>query len=442
MFKNIAAAVGSILLLVLTIISVFLSSFEEPTVLAQKNSFALSEKTEGLLVLPEALTFVTPEKDIEIQKKEFSGWLKKIEITNAPDPQSLPNYFYQQTGNWPLWTNIPSSAILKSLAWDEQRLGKYLLELEGQINQHPQEAELLLENGRALKFTPQRLGVTLDLAESKKLLEQGLLLGKAGKIILSVSTTEPRTKLSDLNNLGLSELLATGQTDFSGSSSSRIQNIKVGASQYNGVIIGPSEEFSFNKYLGPIDAKHGYQPELVIKPEGATPEFGGGLCQVSTTAFRAAFFAGLPITARRNHSYAVRYYEWIADDQPRAVGLDATIYSGAQDMKFVNDTKGAILIWTRVEGKRLYFDFYGTHDGREVLVDGPHPYDRRNSGAVKSKVTRIVKKPGQEPVELTYDSRYVPPKTLPAVVEYPKVQPPADFGASPKPAESSPPLSQ
>ena len=421
MSKTIITTLGLILLLPILILSVFLTSFEQQAPLALKNSSLPPQKTQNLLVLPESLTLISPEKDIVILKNEISVWLVDTKITLAPDPRSLLNYFYQQTGHQPSsWTNLPSSAILKSLALSEPRLGEYLLKLEGLINQGAQEAELSIENNRALKFTPHRQGRTLDLKESKALIEQSLLAGSRDRIVLSVSVTDPKTKLSDLNNLGLNELLATGQTDFSGSSASRIQNIKVGSSQYNGVIIGPGEEFSFNRYLGPIDAEHGYKPELVIKPEGATPEFGGGLCQVSTTAFRAAFFAGLPITARRNHSYAVRYYEWIADDQPRAVGLDATIYSGAQDMKFINDTPGSILIWTRMEGKRLYFDFYGTPDGREVIVDGPHPYDRQESGAVKSKVTRIVKKLGQDPQVLTYDSRYVPPKTLPAVVEYPK----------------------
>jgi vancomycin resistance protein YoaR len=78
-------------------------------------------------------------------------------------------------------------------------------------------------------------------------------------------------------------------------------------------------------------------PELVIKKEGTVPEFGGGLCQVSSTAFRAAMNGGLPITQRRNHAYAVQYYA------PQ--GTDATIYPGVVDLKFINDTPGDILIW-------------------------------------------------------------------------------------------------
>ena len=245
-------------------------------------------------------------------------------------------------------------------------------------------------------------------------------------------------RLADLNDLGIKELIAVGKSDFSGSSAARINNVRVGASKYNGVIIMPGEEFSFNAHLGPVDAEHGFKPELVIKPEGATPEFGGGLCQVSTTAFRAAFFGGLPITARRNHSYAVHYYEWIDENRPRAVGLDATIYSPSQDMKFINDTAGAILIWTKIEGKRLHFEFYGTPDGRQVTVDGPHPYDQRSSGAVKSTVTRAVKKIGQEPQEITLNSIYVPPKIYKETLELPgQPAPPTTPPPIPEPIPSN-----
>src|SRR4029077_4231542 len=123
----------------------------------------------------------------------------------------------------------------------------------------------------------------------------------------------------------------------------RIHNITVGAAKFNGLIIKPGEEFSLKHSLVDVDDKHGFLPELVIKPEGVTPEFGGGLCQVSSTSFRAAMNAGFPITARRNHSFAVRYYA------PQ--GTDATIYPGSSDLRFVNNLSSHALIETRIVGK-------------------------------------------------------------------------------------------
>lgn len=307
---------------------------------------------------------------------------------------------------------------------DEKTLGEFLLAVEKNTNRSPQDAELEIVEGRATKFAPHKDGLVLDLATSRRLILQSLNDGKGPlPLTLPVLSSAPQRKLSDLNTLGIRELVASGQSDFAGSPGNRMHNIRVGAARFNGVIVQPGEEFSFNKYLGPVDGEHGFRPELVIKPEGTVPEFGGGLCQVSTTAFRAAFFGGLPITSRKNHSYAVKYYEWIADDTPRAVGLDATIYPGAQDMKFINDTAATLLVWTRIEGSRLYFDFYGTPDDREVLVDGPHPYNRQPSGAVKSRVSRTVLKDGQKQ-EVTFNSNYVSPDLYPRIYEFPKVETP------------------
>ena len=321
----------------------------------------------------------------------------------------------------------PDNLLAASGEIDEAVLGSRLLALAAKTVRRAQNAELVIENGRAARFVPDLSGQDLDLAAARGQSLAALAASAEPKleIVFPIQEEAAARSLGGLNSLGIESLIAQGVSDFTGSSAARITNIRVGASRYNGVIIAPGEEFAFNKHLGPIDGAHGYLPELVIKPEGTVPEFGGGLCQVSTTAFRAAFFAGLPITARRNHAYAVKYYEWIADDKPRAPGLDATIYPGASDLKFINDTPGAILIATHIEGKRLYFDFYGTPDGREVAMDGPHPFDRKASGAVKSTVIRRIAKNG-ETTETTFNSNYVSPDRYPRVTEYPKpVEPPA-----------------
>jgi vancomycin resistance protein YoaR len=131
----------------------------------------------------------------------------------------------------------------------------------------------------------------------------------------------------------------------------------------NGILIAPGEEFSTIKSLGEISEKTGYLQELVIKGNKTIPEFGGGLCQVGTTMFRVALASGLPITERQNHSYRVSYYE--------PVGTDATIYDPQPDLRFINDSGYYILIQSRIDGNDLYFDFWGTDDGRVVEQTDP-----------------------------------------------------------------------
>lgn len=162
-------------------------------------------------------------------------------------------------------------------------------------------------------------------------------------------------------------LIATGHTSFVGSHTGRVHNINTGISKYNGLLVKPGETFSFNDHLGPVDAEHGYLPEKVIKENKVAQEYGGGLCQVSSTAYRAALLGGLKIAERAPHSWRVNYYE-----QVLGPGLDATIYPGSHDFKFVNDTPGYILIQSYTEGEHAYFKFYGTDDGRKATLDGPY----------------------------------------------------------------------
>src|SRR6185369_11000366 len=95
---------------------------------------------------------------------------------------------------------------------------------------------------------------------------------------------------------------------------------------------------------------------------------GGGVCQVSTTLFRAALNAGLPIVERHAHAYRVHYYE--EDSSP---GVDATVYVPTVDLKFKNDTGHYILIQSIIDltQPRLTFMIYGTNDGRVVNQTAP-----------------------------------------------------------------------
>lgn len=171
----------------------------------------------------------------------------------------------------------------------------------------------------------------------------------------------------ELQTLGIRELIGRGYTTFYGSPKNRIHNINVGVKTYDGLLVPPGGTFSFNENLGEVEASTGYKPELVIKPEGTIPEFGGGLCQVSTTMYRAALYTGLPIVDRSPHSYAVTYYSQIGGH-----GIDATIYPGSKDLKILNDTPGYILIHAYADQVSAAFEFFGTKDGREVTMEGPY----------------------------------------------------------------------
>ena len=144
-----------------------------------------------------------------------------------------------------------------------------------------------------------------------------------------------------------------------------MHNVGLSASRISGTLVAPGETFSFNNVVGEVTEATGYSQAYVIKSGRTVLDDGGGVCQTSTTLFRAVMEAGLPVVERRAHSYRVGYYE-----QNAKVGLDATVFSPTTDFKFVNDTPAHILVQSIVDSanRRLTIEIYGTSDGRKGQV--------------------------------------------------------------------------
>ncbi len=168
---------------------------------------------------------------------------------------------------------------------------------------------------------------------------------------------------TNLNTLGIVDLVSEGKSDFSGSAAYRVTNIQAGLKVLDGVLIPPGDEFSFNETIGAIDETQGFVEGYAIVQQRTQLEFGGGICQDSTTMFRAAFWAGLPITERWGHSFYISWY-----DKYGPTGMDSTIFTGGPDLKFLNDTGHWLLIQTASNAKTgvASIKFYGTPTGRKV----------------------------------------------------------------------------
>ena len=263
---------------------------------------------------------------------------------------------------------------------------------------------LAVKDGKVTEFAISQNGIELDVQESAPAVRDAILQ-RARTAELSVTAILPEVRTETIENLGLVALLGVGESDFAGSPASRAFNVKLGAQKLNGLLIKPKEEFSFVNAIGDIDPKEGWQSGLVIKGAELVPEYGGGVCQVSTTMFRATVHAGLPVTERFPHSLPVQYYN------PQ--GFDATVYGPHPDFRFVNDTPSNILIQTKVKGTKLSFEFYGTPDGREVKVIGPEEYDKKPDGSLKAVLTREIYREGLLVKKDVFRSSYRSPQKEP-----------------------------
>ena len=288
----------------------------------------------------------------------------------------------------------------EDLRVSSDKVSEYLNSLSPLINTEPINAKFVINNGRAETFQPSNIGKRLKITESISAITLSIVQGKTSAS-LEFDYIEPEISLDKINNLGINALLGKGESNYGNSPSSRIHNIKVGLAKFNGIILKPGEEFSFNTYLGEVNERSGYQSELVIKSGKLVYEYGGGLCQVATTVFRSAFNSGLDITERKPHSFAVQYYN------PQ--GLDATIYPGVVDLKFINNSGGHILIQTRLAGSKLIVEIYGSKNNKGVVLDGPYQYDQRSNGAMKAYFIRKIYNGEELLEEERFNSVYKPP---------------------------------
>lgn len=255
------------------------------------------------------------------------------------------------------------------LILDQDKLLNFINNIAGKINQPLKEAKFVFDEGaqRVTEFQPGQERKQLIVAQTVSLISKAVENGGSSDIQLPVEITSPQTSAGEVNDYGIKELLGTGTSSFIDSIPNRVFNIGLAGSRTNGILIPPGETFSFNQYIGEISAATGYKQAYVIKAGKTVLDDGGGVCQVSTTLFRAVLNAGLPITERTAHAYRVGFYE----QGGTPPGFDATVYPPSVDFKFKNDTKNYILIQNQMIGTNLIFKIYGTSDGRTTIIGKP-----------------------------------------------------------------------
>jgi vancomycin resistance protein YoaR len=280
---------------------------------------------------------------------------------------------------------------------DPQALMAFLEPLLPDLERDPENARFYFddETGELVLIQAAVIGRSLDIRNSIKAINIGLLAGEH-EIPLALQTTDPIVgDDATAAELGISEPVSVVSTYFTGSSPERIQNITTASKAFHGLLVAPGEELSMADVLGDISLDNGYAEALIIYGDRTIQGLGGGVCQVSTTLFRAAFFGGYPIVERHPHAYRVGYYE-IGSTSP-GPGLDATVFVPVVDMKFINDSPNWLLLETYVYSNYLLWKFYSTSDGRIVEwsrniiseTEAPEPLYRENPDLPKGEIKQV-----------------------------------------------------
>lgn len=355
-------------------------------------NFALAEKAK----MPEILDIIKLKvngAEYTLSQAETEKWTKEksalvYDPTYDSEIENVNFCQYEKSFSCAMTFNSRKESCIRKtyrITVDENAVKQFIEDLSRRVNRDPEDAKLKMEDGKVSVFSLSAKGVEMDKEKSLEILTNFLKNNERfdGRTIeLPYEEKLPEISINSIDNMGITTLIGEGRSNFRRSPKNRIFNINVASERFNGVLIKPGEEFSFVKILGEVDGEHGYLPELVIKRDRTEPEFGGGICQVSTTAFRAAINSGLKITMRTNHAYPVAYYN------PQ--GMDATVYVPRPDLRFLNDTPGYILIQTKIEGTELIFQFYGTNDGRKTNIIGPKITSREPDGSMKTTFTQQI----------------------------------------------------
>ena len=299
----------------------------------------------------------------DVTPQEAEAAAAKVRAAIA-DPVTLS----YQDGTWQLtaeelgeWTVVqPQGEGLDKTLVPELDADAALIGLEsvvGSVGTAPINASFMLDADGDVQIQNSKDGSGPDFAAAVSQLEN-LLYGTGGtrSIQLSTSALTPKITADYLRSLGVNAKLSEYQTTFE-SSEERINNIHQAAAYLNGTVVAPGETFSFNGTVGERTTARGFMAAGAIKDNKVVDEVGGGICQVATTVFNAAYQAGLPIPVRNNHTMYISHYP---------DGLDAAVSWPDMDLKFTNDTDGAIYLAAIATDDSITVQLWGTRTGRTV----------------------------------------------------------------------------
>lgn len=276
-------------------------------------------------------------------------------------------------------SSVENGRAVTSVDFDRTLLSQFLRgRFSDEVNRMPINAKVQFYNGNLSATSKSTDGKTLKASEFADLVSASFL-GNHERVDVPVVTTSAKVREDNLDSLGIKERLCRVDSNFASDlGTERENNVMVGIRLLNNVIIAPGDDFSFNNAIGAIENNPDFRGGSAIVAGVIQDEFGGGICQVSTTAFRAGIMAGLPITHWDPHTYRLSGYErdgW-------GPGFDASIFQPNwipaeewSDLKFTNNTGNYILISSWADSGIHVVEIYGTDPGWTVEISGTSTWE-------------------------------------------------------------------
>jgi vancomycin resistance protein YoaR len=324
------------------------------------NTIQLSESVPLILSVNEIKPSVT-----NAQLYDFSNKLKSFESKNLKF-ESKDGLYYKSITLSNLDLSIDPN---QKFSISDKSFQEIIADLRFDLEQDKQDFiinEINTENNQILAEGDLKDGIKINEVELRALLNQSI---NSTKEIISVPLTTLPSKVINNHNSDVYTLLGSGSSNYAGSGAGRVHNIQFASdSRYKTIYVPQGETFKFNSYLGgPVSISRGWKNAYIISGGEIVPAPGGGICQMSTTFYRAALNSGLQIDKKSNHSLYVSYYTAYGD------GLDAAIFPGSKDLHFTNNTPSNIILHSYYNEytQDLTVNVLGKSDGRQTELFGP-----------------------------------------------------------------------
>jgi vancomycin resistance protein YoaR len=331
---------------------------------------------------------------------------------------------------------------------------RWFASLARRVDRAPIDAAFAVSAG-SVQVVPSKAGFAVDVPATARSLAAAAFSPTGRTARVAVATTQPERTTAEARRMGIKGVVGSYTTSYGGTPG-RLHNVQLVASLIDETLIAPGKVFSFNETTGARTPEKGFQSAPVIINGELQNGIGGGVCQVSTTVFNAAFEAGLSIEQRTNHALYISHYP---------LGRDATVDYPSLDLKFKNDTDRWLLLRTFVGSGSLTVNLYGTPQNRRVeasaaplvttgavpvaivkdptLPKGKRVVESAGSPPRSTSVHRVVYGPdGEVMYDSSWSSRYVGEESVVRVGTKPpakKKPKPAGTTAAKPPAEAPTP---
>ena len=286
--------------------------------------------------------------------------------------------------------SLPSGGATK-LSVGGPQAAAYFRRLSETVGRPPRDADFAVYGG-SVQVVPARDGLELNVPRAARAILRASTRPTNRVATLTVVQAAPERTTAEALAMGIDTRMSSYKTYYSGTSD-RITNLQLGVRALDGTLVAPGGTFSLNDAIGERTEERGFRPAPVIIGNEYAEEVGGGTSQVATTAFNAAWEAGLRITERHPHSLYISRYQ---------LGRDATVYWPSLDLKFVNDTGTWVLVKGFAEGDGISIAIYGGESRRvessatPLVVTGRVPVKRIEDPKLE-KGERVVEEEGAPP---------------------------------------------